>query len=90
MNGIKSCSVDMKSGVQQGSVLGPQLFLVLMGDIDHRVASAFLSSFADDTRVLKGIITQADVQNLQLDLDVIYQWAEDNNMTFNSNKFECL
>ena len=61
-----------------------------MGGIDHRVASAFLSSFADETRVLKGINTQADIQDLQLDLDAIYQWAEDNNMTFNSNKFECL
>ena len=89
VNGIKSCSVDVKSGVSQGSVLGPLLFLVLMGDIDHRVASAFLSSFADDTRVLKGITTHADVQVLQLDLDAIYQWAKDN-MTFNSNKFECL
>ena len=54
------------------------------------MASAFLSSFADDARVLKGITTQTDVQDLQLDLDAIYQWAEDNNMTNNSNKFECL
>ena len=54
VNGIKSCSVDVKSGVPQGSVLGPLLFLVLMGDIDHRVASAFLSSFADDTPSTEG------------------------------------
>ena len=83
-------NVDVKSGVPQESILDPLLFLVLMGDIDHTVASAFLSSFADDTRVLKGIATQADVQDLQLDLDAICQWGEDNNMTFNSNKFEWL
>ena len=75
------------SGVPQGSVLGPLLFLVLIGDIDKEVATAFLSSFADDTRVGKGIATSSDVEDLQRDLQAVYQWSVDNNMEFNADKF---
>ena len=46
--------------------------------------------FADDTRVLGKIRTQEDVENLQLDLNKIYSWAENNNMLFNNKKFELL
>ena len=48
---------DVKSGVPHGSVLGPLLFLVLIGDIDREVATSFVSSFADDTRAVNGIST---------------------------------
>ena len=63
---------------------------MLIGDIDQEVASAYVSSFADDTRAAHGIDTVQDVAELQADLNVIYQWADDNNMQFNSKKFECL
>ena len=81
---------DVKSGVPQGSVLGPLLFLVLIGDIDREVTTSFVSSFADDTRAVNGISTNADVCDLQVDLDAIYHWADENNMEFNNTKFECL
>ena len=87
---VKSQPKPVTSGVPQGSVLGPLLFLVLIGDIDKTVASSFLSSFADDTRVGKGITSEVDIRNRQADLKAIYQWSVDNNMTFNSDKFELL
>ena len=68
VNGKKSRPQPVISGVPQGSVLGPILFLVLLGDIDSEVANSFLSSFADDTRVGMGINTAADVGLLQKDL----------------------
>ena len=58
-------------GVPQGSVLGPLLFLVLIGNIDQNVATSFLSSFADDTRVGKGISIISDIACLQSDLQAV-------------------
>ena len=83
VNGARSRSGHVKSGVPQGSVIGPLLFLVLIGDIDANVATSFVSSFADDTRVGRRIKTEADVNDLPADLNAIYQWAVDNNMQFN-------
>ena len=90
VNGTRGSLFDVKSGVPQGSVIGPLLFLVLISDIDKDIVSAFLSSFADDTRVAKGITSEDDVEALQSDLQSIYKWAQENNMEFNSPKFECL
>ena len=78
------------SGVPQGSVLGPLLFLILMGDIDEGVVSSLVSSFADDTRVLGSIADTEDVDRLQVDLNTIYEWSNNNNAKFNPDKFECI
>ena len=88
VKGRKSLPRPVLSGVPQGSVLGPLLFLVLIGDIDKDIVSSFISSFADDTRVMQGISSASDLENLQHDLEAVYQWAADNNMKFNSDKFE--
>jgi len=90
VEGILSNPFKVLSGVPQGSVLGPLLFLILIGDIDRYTVSSVVSSFADDTRIGKGISDRSDTDLLQKDLEAIYQWARDNNMEFNSEKFECL
>ena len=89
-NGFSSEPSHVRSGVPQGSVIGPLLFLILIGDIDAELYNSFLSSFADDTRASKGVASPRDISLLQTDLDVIYQWAQNNNMTFNSKKLELL
>ena len=53
-------------------MIGPLLFLVLIGDIDKDICSAFLSSFADDTRVGHGIASPDDANLLQEDLKRVY------------------
>jgi exonuclease III len=78
------------SGVPQGSVLGPLLFLIHLTDIDSNITSSTVSSFADDTRVLMEIKDPNDSNELQSDLDKLYAWATENNMFFNGCKFEVL
>lgn len=78
------------SGVPQGSVLGPLLFLVLMADIEEVVDSSFLSSFADDTTLSHRIREESDTFKLQTNIQKIFEWAETNNMKFNEEKFELL
>ena len=90
VNGFLSEPAPVISGVPQGSVIGPLLFLILIGDIDENIASSFISSFADDTRLSRATSGVTDASALQTDLEKVYQWAVDNNMTFNAKKFEAL
>ena len=90
VNGVLSKPCPVVSGVPQGSVIGPLLFLILLSDIDSNIVSSFLSSFADDTRISRGVAGVTDASALQKDLEIVYQWAEENNMSFNDLKFENL
>ena len=90
VNGEKSNKVLVKSGVPQGSVIGPLIFILMIGDIDSDIKYSFLSSFADDTRLLKVIEDTIDTFKLQHDLNVVYKWAETNKMKLNGKKFEQL
>ena len=90
LDGKRSNPARVLSGVPQGSVLGPLLSLVLIGDIDKDIKSAFVSSFADDIRASLATDMIQDVTKLQTDLNSIYHWSEENNMLFNNGKFECM
>ena len=58
-------------------------------NIDDNVES-ITSLSADDTRVMRAVKNEEDVEQLQADLDKLYNWQENNNMLFNGNKFEVL
>ena len=51
--GGSSTDSHIISGVPQGTVLGPLLFLILMSDIDEGIVNSKIISFADDTRLYK-------------------------------------
>ena len=90
VNGVLSEPAPVLSGVPQGSVIGPLLFLILIGDIDKNVAHAFIASFADDTRLLCEVKNVSDASSLQSDLEAVYEWETENNSSFNNKKFEAL
>ena len=62
----------------------------MISDIDENINYSILSSFADDTRVLKEVTELMDSFKLQHDLNQIYEWTKRNNMKLNGCKFEHL
>ena len=77
------------SGVPQGSVLGPILFLIYINDLDVSITSNILK-FADDTKLFRKFNTDGDKQHLQNDLDRLVKWSEKWQMLFNFGKCKCL
>ena len=70
-------------------MLGPVLFLVHIVNICTGISDeSSSSSFADDTKVWRGVISTEDCSALQEDLNSVYAAAEKINMIFNSKKFE--
>ena len=86
LNGSYSEYSSIESGVPQGSVLGPLLFLVYINDLETNIKSN-VKFFADDTMlysVVKDPIQSAD--DLNHDLDIIRQWAHQWKMEFNPDQ----
>ena len=90
VNGKYSNSAEaVTSGVPQGSVLGPLLFICYTNDIVYKISST-IRLYADDTLIYRNIHSEADVSVLQSDLNTVLKWAEDWQMTFNPQKTEFL
>ena len=77
------------SGVPQGSVLGPILFLIYINDLDDSITSNVLK-FADGTKLFRKVNTDGNKQHLQNDLDRLVKWSEKWQMLFNFGKCKCL
>jgi len=73
------------SGIPQGSVLGPLLFLIFVDDLDEGLTSMILK-FADDTKILGTVNCWEDRNRLQKDLDRLVDWADKWQMKFNVGK----
>ena len=77
------------SGVPQGSVLGPILFLIYINDLEDDISSKVLK-FADDTKVFRKVTNDTDKQSLQDDLDKLIKWSEKWQMLLNFWKCKCI
>ena len=75
IKGERSRSKQIKSGIPQGSVLGPLMFLLFVNELPELVNS-FLYLFADDNKIWRRIEHPKDKETLQADLDIIYQWSK--------------
>ena len=77
------------SGVPQGSVLGPILFLIYINDSEDNISSKVLT-FADDTELFRKVTNVTDKKSLQDDLDKLAKWSEKWQMLFHLGKCKCI
>ena len=77
------------SGVPQGSVLGPILFLIYIIDLENDISSKVLK-FAADTKVFRKVKNDTDKQSLQDDLDKFVKWSEKWQMLLSFGKCKCI
>ena len=85
LEGASSCVTSVDSGVPQGTVLGPLLFLCHINDLPNAVTSQ-VRLFADDCLLYREINSFADHTKLQNDLNNLQLWAENWGMRFNASK----
>ena len=90
LEGETSNSIPVTSGVPQGSVLGPILFLVYINDLPESITSQ-VRLFADDTAIYLTINDrQTDNTTLQKDLDTLQDWSKQWDMSFNPTKCQVI
>lgn len=84
-NNNNSQESPVTSGVPQGSVLGPLLFLVYINDLPNNILSS-IKLFADDCVIYRNACTNTDANFLQQDLNEVSSWCTRWNMRLNANK----
>ena len=90
INGCNSEILPVLSGVPQGSILGPLLFLIFINDLPQYVRHSLTLLFADDTKCLSPISSILDCQLLQSDLDQLSTWSSEWRLLFNESKCSLL
>ena len=75
IEGKSSYSVPVLSGVPQGSVLGPALFLIYINDLPEYVSNSNAQLFADDTLLYLTAHNSSDCDKLQEDLNKLERWV---------------
>ena len=87
VNGSFSDWFKVLSGVPQGSVLGPLLFIIYVQDLPQWVANSIMM-FADDTKLWTRISKLEDSESLQQDLWKLAEWSKKWLLAFNPEKMQ--
>ena len=91
IGGAISSTLPVKSGVPQGSILGPLLFVLFINDMFTCVSKETnMALYADDTKIWREIVISEDHFILQNDIDNLYKWSVDNKMNFHPSKCKAL
>ena len=75
LSGVESDWVSVTSGVPQGSILGPKLFLMYVNDLPSELKQSKSSLFADDSKLFRRICSIVDCIMLQNDLNLLHVWC---------------
>ena len=86
LEGEHSSKAPVLSGVPQGTVLGPLLFLTYINDLPEAISHSKTKLFADDSMIFKEIQKEQDQTKLQEDLDSLQLWESKWQMNFNPSK----
>ena len=87
INNTKSHCAAVTSGIPQGSVLGPILFVIYINDLPEVVnKNSYVYLFADDTKVFRKINSEDDRRILQNDIDRMVEWSDTWLLTFHPDK----
>ena len=84
-NGARSSEARV-TGIPQGTVLGPLLFLMMINDLRDSVTDSFVSIFADDTRATKIVKEAEDIEKLQDDITTVYKSKRTEHYAFQCQK----
>ena len=91
VGGTKSAYRTVTSGVPQGSILGPLLFVLFINDMNEVVhPDTSLLLYADDTKIYREIKDHNDHLILQNDINALHRWSQLNKMTFHPQKCKVL
>ena len=91
MENFESQSVDVLSGVPQGSILGPLLFVLFINDIYTNIdKDTNITLYADDTKIWRYINSEADCEILQNDIITVRTWSRNKKMSFHPDKCKAL
>ena len=75
LSGVESDWVSVSSGVPQGSILGPSLFIMFINDLPSSLAHSKCVLYADDAKIFKRISSLSDCLDLQRDLASFSEWC---------------
>ena len=89
VGGYSSAEAPVTSGVPQGSVLGPTLFVYYINDMPD-VVDCLIKIFADDTKLYSEVSNSNQSQKLQLNTDKLQEWTETWQIVFNCSKCKVL
>ena len=91
IDGATSQLAPVISGVPQGSLWGPLLFIIFINDLPGvAIGDVFTSLYADDTKVYRKINTIDDCMSMQKTLTNMDTWTRHNNIGFNASKCKAL
>jgi endonuclease/exonuclease/phosphatase family metal-dependent hydrolase len=91
IGGYKSSILTVKSGVPQGSILGPLLFVLFINDMFSCISEGTnIALYADDTKIWREILSFSDHHVIQNDINRLYDWSLRNKMVFHPKKCKAL